>query len=478
MTGHWPSNPACGVTGHDGTHVYSLAFDGAGHLYVAGAFGAVNGSARRGLARLGASGSLDSWHPDLFGVFPIPNGSGLYSLEPYSIGTLGDRVLVGGQFSWITPAPGGGGYITVISPLLVFSASTGGLVRPTDPDVTPWFPIAGWWSAGHDILPRDSGIAVALGDTGVVVLNSSTLNYDAGASAPFVTLDWWGRNTDNGVFAIAAPPAAGPSATQAERTAAAANRIVIGGAIPRWGNRVAGNVLASGIGNMAAPTATAPKVGARVGGALSGTSIPVQLTWTASKGAGVALDHYIVQKSTNGGSWSTLTSTAKSASFNTSIASSGTVRFRVQAVNQNGVSSSFATGPTLSGKLVQNSSSAVHYSGTWRTASSSSYSGGSTKYTRSNGAKATYTFTGRSIALITTKSPTRGKVKIYVNGSYQGTVDLYASANRYRLVAWQKTWTTSATRTISLVPPARRAAADRPRRVRLREVTAQPIRGR
>jgi hypothetical protein len=93
----------------------------------------------------------------------------------------------------------------------------------------------------------------------------------------------------------------------------------------------------------------------------------------------------------------------------------------------------------------------VHYSGTWRTASSSSYSGGSTKYTRSNGAKATYTFTGRSTALITTKSPTRGKVKIYVNGSYQGTVDLYASANRYRLVAWQQTWTTSATRTISLV---------------------------
>ena len=292
---------------------------------------------------------------------------------------------------------------------------------------------------------------MALGDTGVIVLNSTTLNYDAGASAPFVTTDWWGRNSQNGIYALAAAPGASSSAVASDRTAVASNRVVMAGAIPRWGNRVAGNVLASGIGNMAAPSATAPKLELRAGGSLSGTAVPIKLSWTASKGAGVALDHYVLEKSTNGGGWSTVSATIKTTSFSTSAASSGTVRFRVRAVNQNGIESGSATGPTLSGRLSQQTSSAISYSGTWRTASSSSYSGGSTRYTRTSGAKATYTFTGRSVALVTTKSPSRGKVKVYVNGSYLTTVDLYASASRYRTVAWQKTWTTSAKRTVTLV---------------------------
>ena len=359
-------------------------------------------------------------------------------------------MIVGGQFSSIRPGQFGGGSINAVSPLFVFSASTGQLVRPTDPEAFAWFPSGGWWSAGYDIIARDSGVVVALGDTGIVVLNATTLNYDAGASAPFVTTDWWGRNTQNGIYALAAAPGAS-SAVASGRTAVSSNRVVLAGAIPRWGNRVAGNVLASGIGNMAAPTATAPKLELRAGGSLSGTAVPIKVSWTASKGAGVALDHYVLEKSTNGGSWSTVSATIKSTSYSTSAASSGTVRFRVRAVNQNGIESSSATGPTLSGHLSQQTSTAISYSGTWRTASSSSYSGGSTRYTRTSGARATYTFTGRSVALVTTKSPTRGKVKVYVNGSYVTTVDLYASANRYRTVAWQRTWTTSAKRTVTLV---------------------------
>ena len=40
---------------------------------------------------------------------------------------------------------------------------------------------------------------------------------------------------------------------------------------------------------------------------------------------------------------------------------------------------------------------------------------------------------------------------MYVNGVYQATVDLYRSSYQYRAVAWQKTWSTSGTRTIKLV---------------------------
>ena len=85
LNGLFPSSPVCELPGNDGTHVYSLAFDASGRLYVAGAFGAVDGAPRRGLARLSASLQLDAWNADLLGAIPIANGNGLWSLEPYSI---------------------------------------------------------------------------------------------------------------------------------------------------------------------------------------------------------------------------------------------------------------------------------------------------------------------------------------------------------------------------------------------------------
>ena len=73
------------------------------------------------------------------------------------------------------------------------------------------------------------------------------------------------------------------------------------------------------------------------------------------------------------------------------------------------------------------------------------------RYAKTAGRSVSYTFTGRSIALVTSKSASRGKVKIYVNGVYQTTVDTYRSATQYRAVVWQKSWSTSGTRTIKLV---------------------------
>ncbi len=452
VNGHFPAQPVCGLAGHDGTHVTALAFDAAGRLYIAGGFGAVDGTPRRGLARLDATGAVDAWAPDLLGVLPIPSGSGLYTLDASALAFQGGRVLVGGEFAWITPSSGGGGSITTVSPLLVFSGTSGALLRPTDPDRWPWFPVAGWWSAGYDIVARDSGVIVALGDTGVIVLNPVTLDYDSAASAPLVTLDWWGRNSNNGVFALATTPQTAANSTV---SAADASRVVLAGTIPRWGFRVAGNMLATGIAatppNMQPPTITTPALRVALGKPLTGSAVPVQLTWTAARNGGAVLDHYLVERSTNGGAWVRLSSTLAGTSFSTSVAPSGTVRFRVKAVNQNGAMSSWAPGLTLTPRLIQGSSTTVRYSGTWSTSSSTSYSGGSTRQTSAAGARATYTFTGRSVGLVTTKAPNRGKVKVYVNGVYLETIDLYASTSRHRLVAWQRAWSTSGTRTIAFV---------------------------
>ena len=42
-------------------------------------------------------------------------------------------------------------------------------------------------------------------------------------------------------------------------------------------------------------------------------------------------------------------------------------------------------------------------------------------------------------------------VIVLINGSVVGTIDLYAPTTHTRVIGWQKTWSTSATRTIKVV---------------------------
>jgi hypothetical protein len=91
------------------------------------------------------------------------------------------------------------------------------------------------------------------------------------------------------------------------------------------------------------------------------------------------------------------------------------------------------------------------FGGTWYSQTASAFSGSSVKWAKTRNAWATYTFTGRTIALVSTLGSTRGKARIYVNGVSVGTIDLRASATGYRVVAWQKTWPTSAKRVVKVV---------------------------
>ena len=135
-------------------------------------------------------------------------GDAIHELDVRSIAPFGDRVLVGGRFCSVHPYPGGGGAAHCISPVLVVDADSGTVLRPGGAERAAWFPIGGWWSGGHAIVARPSGVVVGLGDVGLVVLDPVTLAYDAPASAPFLNTGWWGRDETSGVFALALPAVA------------------------------------------------------------------------------------------------------------------------------------------------------------------------------------------------------------------------------------------------------------------------------
>ncbi len=88
----------------------------------------------------------------------------------------------------------------------------------------------------------------------------------------------------------------------------------------------------------------------------------------------------------------------------------------------------------------------------WKKSSVSSLYRGSSRYTTTKGAYATMSFKGGAAAyLLTTTGPTRGKVKVYVDGKYVKTVNLYSASTTVRKAIFLKSLKGSGTHTVRLV---------------------------
>jgi hypothetical protein len=200
-----------------------------------------------------------------------------------------------------------------------------------------------------------------------------------------------------------------------------------------------------------APTISAPKASLRSGSSLSGSALAAVLSWTAADTGGSGLASYDVLRSTDGGAFAVIGSALPGASLNLSLAPGHTYRFEVRARDGAANRSAWVAGPTLYPALVQQTSSSVVYAGSWTLSSSSLYSGGSARYASAAGASATYSFSGRSIGVVLSRGASRGQVKVYVDGVYATTVDLYSATNTYRSIAFSRTFSSSGAHTVKLV---------------------------
>ncbi len=155
------------------------------------------------------------------------------------------------------------------------------------------------------------------------------------------------------------------------------------------------------------------------------------------------------------------------------VSSGVSIQLRVNAYDAAGNRGIGPAGPVVSGALVQQTSTAIHYTGTWATASSPLFSGGSVRQSSTAGSSASYTFTGRGIALVSTLAMTRGTVRVYLDGKYVTRVDMLDSPTVYQGIAWQTIWSTSGTHYAQADRRRdRRPAADRPGRLRRPALTS------
>jgi subtilisin family serine protease len=214
-----------------------------------------------------------------------------------------------------------------------------------------------------------------------------------------------------------------------------------------------------------APTIGRPWLGIGSSNPLSGGRFTARAGWPTGKDTTSAISGYQVRWSVDGGSWgptSSLSSGARSAGHGFEIGHSYRVQVRARdaAVNWSGWSQA---GP-FEADLVQDSSTTLSKTGTWRVSRSGSWAGGTTRYTKGQGASIGRSFTGKGIALVAPRGPKRGAARVYIDGTLAQTIHLHAKRLHPRLILFTRTWKTTATHSIRVVglatPHQRRVDVD------------------
>ena len=199
------------------------------------------------------------------------------------------------------------------------------------------------------------------------------------------------------------------------------------------------------------PTALPPAAAAQTKAILGTTAVPTKVSWPAATDATTAIAGYELQTSVDGGPWVSTTPTSASVRSALRTQTLGhAYRYRVRARDAVGNWSDWANGPSVTGVLVQDRSSAVTYSGTWKRAWYTYASDRTTMYATAAGARARTTFSGRGIAIAAPTNSARGSAKVYVDGVYKATISLRSAVNHGRVVVYSATFATLGTHTIEL----------------------------
>jgi hypothetical protein len=192
----------------------------------------------------------------------------------------------------------------------------------------------------------------------------------------------------------------------------------------------------------------------------------VKVSWSAATDPGSGIARYQLEALTGGSTnlYPISTGTATSISQRhwwTPYGSSDRryMQYRARAVDGAGNAGAWATGSSLY-PYVYDQATGTTYSGTWSTSSSSSYYKGSAKYSSRAGASVSFLFSGRSVGFVSYRASTRGKVKVYVDNVYKGTVTLTSSASMAKRIVYAAGWSTSGTHRLKLVVSSGRVDVD------------------
>lgn len=203
--------------------------------------------------------------------------------------------------------------------------------------------------------------------------------------------------------------------------------------------RTAVSAAATVVAEKTAPAFTTKPSLALSAGTVNTTAVPLTLKWKAADG--IALKEVRLTAPVAKTFTATTTSAAQTAKPGVSTT------WKMTAYDRAGNS---AAASVIGTPVILQESSTTR-TGTWTAKSSSSYLGGKSYSSSAKNASMTWTFTGRSAALVVSRASTSGQVYVYVDGKKTATVDLKSSTTKYRDAIWTTTWSGAAKHTVKLV---------------------------
>ncbi|WTE35404.1 N-acetylmuramoyl-L-alanine amidase [Streptomyces sp. NBC_01618] len=271
------------------------------------------------------------------------------------------------------------------------------------------------------------------GLSGTTYYTKSAVTVGWSASTPSAFISKYELLVDGKVVATTAG-----TATSAKATLAVGSHQVQVRATHQSGKTTT-STAATVVADQTAPSfSTKPNLALRTG-TVNTTAVPLTLKWKATDAASlkeVRLTAPVAK--TYGPTTTSASHTAKSG-----VATNWSMTAYDRAGNTGTAS--------VSGTPVIVQESSATKTGTWTTKSSTSYLGGKSYSSSSKGASLSWTFTGRSVALVASRATSSGQVYVYVDGVKVSTVDLKSSTTKYRDALWTKSWTSSAKHTVKIV---------------------------
>ena len=217
--------------------------------------------------------------------------------------------------------------------------------------------------------------------------------------------------------------------------------------------RVLSNVRAYRVGAVPAdpspPTFTRAPAISILRTQLGAKTVPVEIRWNARASA-TEIRSYSFQAATNGGAfvteslpWDIINDVV--SSYTPGRASNA---IQVSATDCTGNHSAYTPTPTFAVHAPQET--AARYRGGWLTGSSSSFYGGHDRHATARGAKATFKFTGASVAWASELGPTRGTAYVAIDGRRVATVHLHKAKVANRQIVFSKTFKKSGAHTLTI----------------------------
>ena len=201
-------------------------------------------------------------------------------------------------------------------------------------------------------------------------------------------------------------------------------------------------VLPAPVASIPAPTVAVSAVGGS----------EVSVAWTPVSGA---VAYRVLRATSASGPFAQIATTAVLAYSDTGRSAGVRHYYQVKGIDSGsllGPASTTVSAATYGTPTVKVDSSLSQLTATgWATRAGSRYYGGSTRSSSTAGRRITVPFRGTKVSLYGTRGRSFGKVKIYVDGTYQRTVDLYYRSTLYNRALFTKTGLSDAAHTLTVV---------------------------